>query len=204
MLKPYYETDSGRLWHGDALQGLSNINSADFGFADPPYGINKAEWDTEYPQGFEKELLRICRKGIAVTPGQKNIGTCINAMGENYHGVVSARNLNGMTFSNMGFENWIPTVLGGKVKRGQNYFEFSVRGRKADHPSPKPISYMIQLLLKFTDENDLIVDPFLGSGTTAIACEELKRKWIGIEIEEKYCEIAAKRIENERKQRKLF
>ena len=40
-----------------------------------------------------------------------------------------------------------------------------------------------------------IGDPFLGSGTTVIACERLKIKWIGIEIEEKYCEIAAKRIE---------
>ena len=49
-----------------------------------------------------------------------------------------------------------------------------------------------------------VLDPFIGSGTTAIACEQLNKKWIGIEIEEKYCEIAAKRIENERKQLKLF
>jgi DNA modification methylase len=49
-----------------------------------------------------------------------------------------------------------------------------------------------------------VIDPFLGSGPTAVACERLKRKWIGIEIEEKYCEISAKRIELERKQLKLF
>jgi site-specific DNA-methyltransferase (adenine-specific) len=45
---------------------------------------------------------------------------------------------------------------------------------------------------------------FFGTGTLAVACEELNRRWIGIEIEEKYCEIAAKRIEKERSQLKLF
>jgi len=71
-----------------------------------------------------------------------------------------------------------------------------------DHPSQKPIMLFRQLL----DENkgDVVLDPFLGSGTTAVACERLNRRWIGIEIEEKYCEIAAKRIEAEYKQRKLF
>ena len=44
----------------------------------------------------------------------------------------------------------------------------------------------------------------MGSGTTAIACEQLGRRWIGIEISEKYCEISAKRIERERQQLKLF
>lgn len=51
---------------------------------------------------------------------------------------------------------------------------------------------------------ETVLDPFLGSGTTAIACERLKRKWIRIEISEEYCKIAVKRIEAERKQLKLF
>ena len=45
--------------------------------------------------------------------------------------------------------------------------------------------------------NDIILDAYFGSGTTGIVCERLSFKWIGIEIEEKYCEIAAKRIERE-------
>lgn len=203
-MKPYYETELGRLWHGDCFEGMSNIVIVDFSFADPPYGIEKAEWDKEYPSGFEKRLLQISRNGIAITPGQGNIGLCINNLGDEYKGILAARNLNGMTFSKIGFENWIPTILGGNIKRGQNYFEFSVKGTKPEHPSPKPLAYMMKIIQRFTDENDTILDPFAGSGTTGAACEKLNRKYILIEISEEYCEIAAKRIENERKQLKMF
>ena len=63
------------------------------------------------------------------------------------------------------------------------------------HPTQKPIQ-IIKKLLKLHSK-ECVLDPFLGSGTTAVACECLNRRWIGIEIEEKYCEIAAKRIEKE-------
>ena len=72
------------------------------------------------------------------------------------------------------------------------------------HPAQKPIKLIIDLLSKYSKGTDLILDPFLGSGTTAVACERLNRKWIGIEISEKYCEISARRIEKERQQLKLF
>ena len=81
-----------------------------------------------------------------------------------------------------------------------------IRSLKDDieHPSPKPLN-LIQTLLKIhSNENNLILDPFLGSGTTALACEKLNRKWIGIEISEKYCEIAKKRVEEYTSQLKLF
>ena len=69
------------------------------------------------------------------------------------------------------------------------------------HPAQKPSSLMVHLL---GVGGDSVLDPFLGSGTTAIACERLNRRWIGIEIEEMYCEIAAKRIERENQQLKMF
>jgi len=53
-------------------------------------------------------------------------------------------------------------------------------------------------------ENDLVLDPFAGSGTTLVIAERLKRRWIGIEISEKYCEIIKRRIEKELKQLKIF
>ena len=62
----------------------------------------------------------------------------------------------------------------------------------------------MQIIRKYSEEKDRLLDPFLGSGTTAIACERLNRKWVGMEISEEYCEIAAKRIEQEIKQLKLF
>ena len=181
---------------GDCFEVMKGIpdGAVDFCFADPPYGINKAEWDKAYPIGFENELLRIARKGVAITPGQENIASCIISLGEKYKGILSARNINGMTYNKMGFGNWIPTVLAGDIKRGIDFFEFIVRGVKPEHPSPKPIEYMNKILLRFTDEHDIILDPFLGSGTTAEACKLTHRHFIGIEINSDYCKIAEGRL----------
>jgi site-specific DNA-methyltransferase (adenine-specific) len=62
------------------------------------------------------------------------------------------------------------------------------------HPTEKPIELIKQLLINFSCKNDVIIDPFMGSGTTGIACLQLNRKFIGIEIEEKYFDIACNRI----------
>jgi len=71
------------------------------------------------------------------------------------------------------------------------------------HPTQKPTALLEYLLKTYTNDGDMVLDNCLGSGTTAVACERLYRRWIGIEIEEKYCAIAKQRIENERKQRKF-
>jgi len=65
------------------------------------------------------------------------------------------------------------------------------------HPTQKPVGLFEYLIKTYTNEGDLVLDNCIGSGTTAVACENLKRKWIGIEKEEKYCEIARKRLEEE-------
>jgi len=62
------------------------------------------------------------------------------------------------------------------------------------HGAQKPIRLVEDLLKGFSEEGDTILDPFLGSGTTAVACKQLKRNFIGIEISEKYCEIARQRL----------
>ena len=62
------------------------------------------------------------------------------------------------------------------------------------HPTQKPLFVIKKIIDMFSEENDTILDPFLGSGTTAIACKNLHRNFIGIEISEKYCKIARDRL----------
>lgn len=65
------------------------------------------------------------------------------------------------------------------------------------HPTVKPVSLLLQLVEWSTDTGEVVFDPFMGSGTTLRAAKDLNRKSIGIEIEEKYCEIAANRLSQE-------
>ncbi|MGE3705709.1 MAG: site-specific DNA-methyltransferase [Vicinamibacterales bacterium] len=68
---------------------------------------------------------------------------------------------------------------------------------RPDHPCPKPLPLMRELVSLFTDAGELILDPFMGSGTTLRAAKDLGRRAIGIELEEKWCEVAAKRLEQQ-------
>jgi len=77
------------------------------------------------------------------------------------------------------------------------------RGKEADHPCPRKRSHVEWLVKWWTDVDDTVLDPFMGSGTTGVACDRLGRKFIGIEIERKYFDIACKRIQAEVDQMKL-
>ena len=80
-----------------------------------------------------------------------------------------------------------------RLGQSTDYFTHSV-SFKHFHPTQKPDALIEWIIKYWSFENDLVLDPFIGSGTTAVACERLNRKWIGIEISEKYCEIAQERI----------
>ncbi len=67
--------------------------------------------------------------------------------------------------------------------------------REREHPNEKPLMLMRTLVETLSNVGDVILDPFMGSGTTGVACMKLDRKFIGIEIEERYFQIACKRIE---------
>jgi site-specific DNA-methyltransferase (adenine-specific) len=71
------------------------------------------------------------------------------------------------------------------------------RDANDDHPSPKPVSLITRLIGVVTTSGDLIIDPFMGAGSTLRAARNLGRRAIGIEIEERYCEIAARRLSQE-------
>lgn len=76
-----------------------------------------------------------------------------------------------------------------------------------DHPTIKPLEFVKNHLLHITQENDIVLDPFLGSGTTAVACIETNRRYIGFEISEEYYNIALDRIngisQQERKEKEV-
>lgn len=72
------------------------------------------------------------------------------------------------------------------------------------HDSEKPVSLMELLIENSSNEGEVVLEPFLGSGTTAIACKKQKRRCIGIEIDEKYFKIACERIKKEQQQITLF
>jgi DNA modification methylase len=85
----------------------------------------------------------------------------------------------------------------GYMKTTQDVFAY-------EHPAMLPEQLSQDHIISWSNPGDLVLDCFMGSGTTGKMCEKLNRRWIGIEISEKYCEIAKKRISQEANQLKLF
>lgn len=103
----------------------------------------------------------------------------------------------------MGYETFIAMHQAGRSKwngggrHGVFTFNKGEGGGASEHPTTKPLKLMKELVSLFTDPGETILDPFMGSGTTLRAAKDLGRKAIGIELEEKYCEIAARRMSQE-------
>ena len=99
----------------------------------------------------------------------------------------------------VGFNDWEPHLVYGKRDGIQmhDYFQTKLVPANNGHPCPKPIEWGRWLISRASKENDIILDPFLGSGTTAVAAKQLGRKYIGIEINPDYCKIAEQRLAQE-------
>lgn len=194
-MKPYYNHEGITIYHGDCREILPTLDPVEVVVTDPPYGCGKAEWDDRFPQEWYA-LARPLAKMIVIITGSVGLKDSVALVGDDFIDVIAARNMNGMTRGPLGFGNWLAAVVAkGKPKQGVNCFDFCVSAEMPDHPSPKPFAYMRALLSRVGGES--ILDPFMGSGTTVRAAKDLGRKAIGIEIEEKYCEIAAKRLSQE-------
>ena len=66
------------------------------------------------------------------------------------------------------------------------------------HPTQKPVMALLPLIMAFSQQHDIVLDPFAGSGTTAVAAETLGRRYIGIELDPQYCRIAQERLRQRR------
>lgn len=89
-------------------------------------------------------------------------------------------------------------------KRGVYTHLTNQRDRDGRHPTEKPIPLMAELLADFTNPGETILDPFMGSGTTGVACAKMGRKFIGIELDPKYFDIACERIDKAYRQGDIF
>lgn len=199
-MTPYYEGAGVTIYHGDCREVLWNVE-ADIAVTDPPYGIGKARWDKALPIDA-LELMAFRTQAAAIFPGVWNIGRMPQRIGpQEYAWTLCAHLTNGMTRGAAGFGNWIPCMLysrtGVSMYRPAGDAKDLVVGteEKPDHPSPKPYRVMTWVISRVPDGS--IIDPFMGSGTTLAAAKQLGRRAIGIEVDERYCEMAATRLGQE-------
>jgi len=230
-MKPYYETKLGKLYHGDCLEIMPQLGQMDLVVADPPYNFttasagagklnpwadlcNAAYWfgawqkmamkRTETRQGA---LWNFCnwRTVPTITKSIFDIGFQIESMliwNKCWIGPGGPRGLR------PSYEQ-VALICHNKfrIKNRSLYDiqEFPWSSHKPNNfNAEKPIDLIIWLITESSSMGAKILDPFSGAGTTGAACEKLGRYWVAIEISEVNCELSAKRIENERKQLKLF
>ncbi len=179
------------LYQGDCIEVMTTLSKIDAVVTDPPYGINiaanpvrqmheKSDWDLSAPSN---EVLDIAR----------NISNEQIIWGGNYFDLPPSRGF--LVWDKKQPENfslamcemaWWSKDTNAKV------FTKSVLSYSKQHPTQKPVELMKWCIEKV---EGTILDPFMGSGTTGVACAKMGRKFIGIEIKPKYFDIACKRID---------
>lgn len=210
MREPYYKDDSCTIYHGDCMDILPDIKCVDVVLTDPPYGLAESSSDKNKYGIFQDTASNVFRvvtwllafypdQRIVMTPGQKMMFKYRepNAVGAFYYPKATGS-------CSWGFVGWQPIYFYGKdpyLQRGMgrriNSFMSTEISPDNGHPCPKPIKQWSWLLQRCSMKGETVIDPFMGSGTTLRAAKDLHRKAIGVELEEKYCEIAAKRLQQE-------
>lgn len=211
----------GKIWQGDCLAMMKQLpdKCVDLVLTDPPYGIDAEKvqesnskscrvsnggkwkkydvigWDKTPPsEEYFNEMIRISKRQIIWG------GNYFRFLPMGGWFVWNKVQRNYMTDGEMAWTDRVGSPKIFDMSRADAYIN-----RKMDkqHPTQKPVELFLWCVDKISEAN-IIFDPFMGSGTTAVACERLGRKWFGCELEPKYVEIANKRIEAERAQLKLF
>jgi len=219
------------IWLGDCRDVLPLIGRVDAVVTDPPYGVGIKYGDayddrrTDY-WDWLREIIDIMRNtaGLVVfthrVAALKEINTADWVGVRNKPGAFGARVGNSCILP-----HWEPIFLYGIHAAGvqSNYTPYVITfnpepakagikgiGREkwgiafASHPCPKPLGLYQYFIHTFAQNAKLIVDPFMGSGTTGVACVNLGRKFIGIELEPKYFDIARRRITEALQQPDIF
>ena len=206
-MKPYYQDDFCTIYHGDCREILPQLEPVDLVLSDPPYGMSfqsnnraikhdKIVNDDSLPidliwLAMSKAIRAayfFCRwNNIPQMPPPRSIIAWVKnnwSMGDLKH--EHGRQWEACCFypkEGHEFLKRIPDVI------------LADRTGNEVHPTEKPVKLM-KIILS-ANIGDTILDPFMGSGTTLRAAKDLNRKAIGIEIEEKYCQIAVERLRQE-------
>lgn len=212
-----------KIIQGDCLEVMKQIpdNSIDLIVTDPPYGISfqsawrieserfdRLENDDKIDPTFLMEAFRVVNEGGAVYiftrwdvyvkwfEATKTAGFDVTNC------IVWDRMMHGMGDLQGAYayqHDFIIYATKGKhILRGKRPKDIlrvcRPHPNEIVHPTQKPVELLQKLIEKSSDQDDLVLDPFLGSGTTAVACKQLNRKFIGIELNPDYCKIAEQRV----------
>jgi site-specific DNA-methyltransferase (adenine-specific) len=198
-MTPYYQDESVCIYHGDCREVLRFLPKTDLLLTDPPYGVlsesgsaatrrsggNKDAGVMAWDVAPDSDLLaRLC----AHARSQMIWGGCHLQLQPTFGYLVWDKQIDGLNFGEVEF-CWTNLKFAPRVFR---YRAVGVDGGKV-HPTQKPEALM-RWCMSFAGANDAVLDPFMGSGTTLVAAKRLGRKAIGIEIDEKYCDIAVNRL----------
>lgn len=209
-MKPYYEDDFVTLYHGDCLEQTQWLE-ADVLVTDPPYGMayksgmdrgNRTEWHENINGDDSPELRDNILKNWGTEKAAIVFGTWRVERPEQTKQLViwDKGNSAGMGDLSIPFgpsheDIYIIGKNGWTGKREPSVIRaqmlMSGDKQRPNHPTPKPIGLMEKLVSKTLG---VVADPFAGSGATLVAARNLGRKAIGVELEEKYCEIIATRL----------
>ena len=199
----WWKLGNHRLYCGDTSSAdfYANVPSAAFAFADPPYNANAAEWDNAF--SWQHDWLASKAPIVAVTPGIVSIFDFARTTKMPYSWSMACWIANGMTRGALGFGNWIYIALFANTslhRNTQDFIKVTIQTEQTDetsHKGRKPEQLMISLVEIFTKPSEVVIDPFLGSGSTLFACEKTGRHCIGGEINPRFCKEIIERWQDE-------
>jgi DNA modification methylase len=215
-LKPYYESGGITIYHGDCREIIPMLSPVDLLLTDPPYGIDLNTDNSRFSGG---NVASVSRRGNGQgTAAGKPIANDAEPFDPSFlvgigkhqviwgwnnfpHKLPSGACLVWLKRYDEAFGTFLSDAELAWMSKGHGVYckrdlSNNAIANERVHPTQKPLSLMAWCLNFFPDAT-AILDPFMGSGTTLRAAKDLGRKAIGIEIEEKYCEIAAKRMAQE-------